>query len=178
MSPGDLPCGDGSAGRICVETKAIGTRRERRMIQGLRTAIYRVADLERAREWYVGVLGSRPYFEESLYVGFDVGGFELGLRPPEPGGTLGGSGGVAYWGLRTPTRFSGGCWRWGSRRARQRSGRRRRDPGCHRAGPRRQRVRHHRKPALLLRHVARPRRTPDFCYASPILAQRRRWMGR
>ena len=70
------------------------------MIQGLRTVIYRVADLERAREWYTDVLGFRPYFDEPFYVGFDVGGFELGLQPPEPEGTtLGGNGIVAYWGV-------------------------------------------------------------------------------
>lgn len=69
------------------------------MIQGLRTVIYHVSDLERAREWYAGVLGSRPYFDEPFYVGFDVGGFELGLQPLEPGDTPGGSGTVAYWGV-------------------------------------------------------------------------------
>ena len=70
------------------------------MIQGLRTAIYRAADLERAREWYAGVLGFRPYFDEPFYVGFDVGGFELGLQPSELGDTPGGSGVVAYWGVQ------------------------------------------------------------------------------
>ena len=69
------------------------------MIQGLRTAIYRVAELERAKEWYAGVLGFRPYFDEPFYVGFDVGGFELGLQPLEPNDTLVGSGVVAYWGV-------------------------------------------------------------------------------
>jgi catechol 2,3-dioxygenase-like lactoylglutathione lyase family enzyme len=46
---------------------------------GLRTAIYHVRDLDRAKEWYGTVLGIRPYFEEPFYVGFDIGGFELGL---------------------------------------------------------------------------------------------------
>ena len=67
------------------------------MIQGLRTAIYHTADLERAREWYAGVLGFRPYFDEPFYVGFGVDGFELGLQPSEPDGALRGSGVVAYW---------------------------------------------------------------------------------
>ena len=49
------------------------------MIQGPRTVISHVADLERAREWYVGVLGFRPYFAEPFYFNFEVGGFELGL---------------------------------------------------------------------------------------------------
>ncbi|QIN77781.1 VOC family protein [Rubrobacter marinus] len=69
------------------------------MIRGLRTAIYRTADLGRAKEWYAGVLGFGPYFDEPFYVGFEVGGFELGLQPSEPGATPGGGGVVAYWGV-------------------------------------------------------------------------------
>jgi predicted enzyme related to lactoylglutathione lyase len=70
------------------------------MILGLRTTIYRVRDLERAKEWYGAVLGKDPYFDEPFYVGFDVGGFELGLLPEEPGDPApGGEGAVAYWGV-------------------------------------------------------------------------------
>ena len=44
------------------------------------------------------MLGAPPYFDEPFYVGFDVGGFELGLQPQEPGGPgPGASGVVAYW---------------------------------------------------------------------------------
>jgi predicted enzyme related to lactoylglutathione lyase len=72
------------------------------MILGLRTAIYRVGDLDRAKEWYGAVLGKEPYFDEPFYAGFDVGGFELGLQPREPGdpGPVGGEGVVAYWGVQ------------------------------------------------------------------------------
>ena len=72
------------------------------MILGLRTAIYRVGDLDRAKEWYGAVLGKKPYFDEPFYAGFDVGGFELGLQPLEPGGAgPGGEGVVAYyWGVQ------------------------------------------------------------------------------
>ncbi|WP_161967441.1 VOC family protein [Fimbriiglobus ruber] len=66
------------------------------MIQGLRTVIYHVSDLNRAKAWYAQVVGREPYFDEPYYVGFDVGGFELGLVPDGksgPGGT------VAYWGV-------------------------------------------------------------------------------
>lgn len=70
------------------------------MILGLRTAIYRVGDMDRAKEWYGAVLGKGPYFDEPFYVGFDVGGFELGLRPEEPGvAGRGDEGVVAYWGV-------------------------------------------------------------------------------
>ena len=48
---------------------------------GLRTAIYWVADIEAAKAWYTKVLGIEPYFDEPFYVGFNVGGYELGLQP-------------------------------------------------------------------------------------------------
>ena len=51
------------------------------MILGLRTAIYPVTDLARGKAWYAGVLGVAPYFDQPFYVGFAVGGFELGLIP-------------------------------------------------------------------------------------------------
>jgi len=69
------------------------------MFCGLRTAIYHVGDLDRAKEWYGAVLGIWPYFDEHFYVGFDVGGFELGLQPDEPGAPRARSGVVAYWGV-------------------------------------------------------------------------------
>jgi len=56
------------------------------MILGLRTAIYPVKDLASAKAWYSQVLGQTPYFDQPFYVGFSVGGFELGLLPQgEPG---------------------------------------------------------------------------------------------
>ncbi len=48
---------------------------------GLRTASYNVPDLHEATVWYSIVLGIEPYFNEPFYVGFNVGGFELGLVP-------------------------------------------------------------------------------------------------
>jgi catechol 2,3-dioxygenase-like lactoylglutathione lyase family enzyme len=67
------------------------------MFQGMRTVAYYVGDLDRAKEWYRQVLGVPPYFDEPFYVGFNVGGFELGLLP---GADRAGQGGaVAYWGV-------------------------------------------------------------------------------
>ena len=51
------------------------------MLLGLRTTIYPAPDLARAKAWYSEVLGQPPYFDEPFYVGFEVGGFELGLLP-------------------------------------------------------------------------------------------------
>ncbi len=67
------------------------------MFLGLRTAIYHAPDLEEAKLWYTQVLGMEPYFSERFYVGFNVGGYELGLNP-DPGAGLDCPGGsVAYW---------------------------------------------------------------------------------
>ena len=71
---------------------------------GLRTVKYRAPDIKRARDWYTGVLGFGPYFDEPFYVGFSVGGFELGLDPdltePGAGEATPDQGGVTvYWGV-------------------------------------------------------------------------------
>ncbi len=66
------------------------------MIQGLRTAIYPTPDLARGKAWYRQVLGHDPYFDEPFYVGFAVGGFELGLVPD---GQTGLAGVQVYWGV-------------------------------------------------------------------------------
>jgi predicted enzyme related to lactoylglutathione lyase len=66
---------------------------------GLRTVVYHVMDLASAKDWYSRVLGFGPYFDEAFYVGFDVGGFELGLLPAESGSPAGLGGTTAYWGV-------------------------------------------------------------------------------
>ena len=68
------------------------------MFQGLRTVVYAVSDLAKAAEWYTQVLGQPPYFSEPYYVGFNVGGFELGLDP-DTTGVVRGNNAVAYWGV-------------------------------------------------------------------------------
>jgi len=66
------------------------------MILGLRTVGYPVSDLVKAKDWYGRVLGLAPYFDEPFYVGYSVGGFELGLIPD---GQPGPQGAIAYWGV-------------------------------------------------------------------------------
>lgn len=70
------------------------------MILGLRTAIYHVTpdQLDRAKAWYAQLTGAAPYFDQPFYVGFNVGGFELGLLPDD--GNPGPGGSVAYWGTK------------------------------------------------------------------------------
>lgn len=66
---------------------------------GLRTVLYYAPDLDKAKNWYSQVLGIAPYFDQPFYVGFSVGGYELGLDP-DSSTTPGGSGGtVVYWGV-------------------------------------------------------------------------------
>ena len=73
------------------------------MFVGLRTVVYPVEDLETAKRWWSGVLGIEPYFDQPFYVGFNVGGFELGLDPDTSGRAAGGAdpGAVAYWGVES-----------------------------------------------------------------------------
>jgi len=66
------------------------------MILGLRTAIYPAPDLAAAKAWYTKVLAAEPYFDQPFYVGWSVGGFELGLVPD---GTPGTTGPQPLWGV-------------------------------------------------------------------------------
>lgn len=68
------------------------------MLLGLRTVIYHVRDLDKAKEWYTRVVGHGPYFDQPFYVGFNVGGYELGLDLDCTGVSKGGSTFV-YWGV-------------------------------------------------------------------------------
>ena len=68
------------------------------MVLGLRTVIYAAPDLVKAKAWYTQVLGQEPYFAETFYVGFSVGGFELGLDP-DTEKVKAGNNAVAYWGV-------------------------------------------------------------------------------
>jgi predicted enzyme related to lactoylglutathione lyase len=67
---------------------------------GLRTAKYSARDLAAAKEWYRRVLGFDPYFDEPFYVGFNVGGYELGIVPDDAAAVdRAEGGGLAYWGV-------------------------------------------------------------------------------
>lgn len=68
-------------------------------VVGLRTVIYHVSDLARAKDWYTAAFAQSPYFDEPFYVGFSIGGFELGLDPDLEGGAPGAGGATAYWGV-------------------------------------------------------------------------------
>lgn len=67
------------------------------MVKGLATVIYQVSDLDQAKAWYSAVFQQTPYFDRPFYVGFNIGGYELGLHPVGPEGKVGPGGSVAYW---------------------------------------------------------------------------------
>lgn len=63
---------------------------------GLRTTIYKVSDLQKAKDWYAKAFQTKPYFDEPFYVGFNIQGYELGLLPDasEKGDNV-----MSYWGV-------------------------------------------------------------------------------
>jgi catechol 2,3-dioxygenase-like lactoylglutathione lyase family enzyme len=64
-------------------------------LQGLRTLIHPVTDLDAAKAWWTEYLGFGPYFDEPFYVGFEVAGYELGLLPGDEPAV----GALTYWGV-------------------------------------------------------------------------------
>ena len=76
------------------------------MILGQRTVIYGVDNLREAKEWYNKIFLKKPYFENDTYIGYDIGGYELGLQEKK---FLFGeqnfqfhrqdSGNISYWGV-------------------------------------------------------------------------------
>ena len=51
------------------------------MNQGIRLFVYPVKDIAQAKTLYSQLLGVEPYVDEAYYVGFRVGGQEMGLDP-------------------------------------------------------------------------------------------------
>lgn len=68
-------------------------------ILGLRTTIYKVADLDKAKEWYGKAFQAKPYFDEPFYVGFNIAGYELGLLPDDMAGASKTTNVLSYWGV-------------------------------------------------------------------------------
>ncbi len=68
------------------------------MFAGLRTQVFYVTDLDQAKTWWGARLGVAPYFDQPFYVGFNVGGYELGLAPANPDDPKE-KGSVTYWGV-------------------------------------------------------------------------------
>jgi predicted enzyme related to lactoylglutathione lyase len=65
------------------------------MTEGVKTIMYPVTDLARAKTLYGKLLGVEPYMDEAYYVGFKVGGQDVGLDPHGHGKGMAGP--VGYW---------------------------------------------------------------------------------
>src|ERR1700730_14540598 len=65
------------------------------MPQGINVLVYPVTDLAHAKAVYSALLGVEPYADQPYYVGFRVGGHELGLDPN--GHKQGMPGPIAFW---------------------------------------------------------------------------------
>jgi len=90
----DVSAATSTAGYVQSATK------EHAMFLGLRTAKYEVQDMAKAKEWYSKALGMQPYFDEpAFYVGYNVGGYDLGLVPAPKAEAKRAAAGVAYWGV-------------------------------------------------------------------------------
>jgi predicted enzyme related to lactoylglutathione lyase len=94
------PALTGNTRRAALARKMIHDSKEPGMFLGLRTVKYEVQDLAKAKDWYSKVFGVQPYFDEpAYYVGYNIGGYELGLVPEPKAATKREGAGVAYWGV-------------------------------------------------------------------------------
>lgn len=66
---------------------------------GLRTTIYMVPDIAKAKEWYRKAFQADPYFDTPFYVGFNIGGYELGLHPEDKPMGPRSDNVLSYWGV-------------------------------------------------------------------------------
>src|SRR6266704_190584 len=51
------------------------------MASGMQTVIYPVKDLESAKKVYTTLLGTPPAYDSAYYVGWNIGGQDIGLDP-------------------------------------------------------------------------------------------------
>jgi predicted enzyme related to lactoylglutathione lyase len=65
------------------------------MTEGIKAIIYPVKDLAKAKTLYSKLLGVEPNMDEPYYVGFNVGGQDVGLDPNGHGQGM--TGPVGYW---------------------------------------------------------------------------------
>ena len=69
------------------------------LMLGLRTTIYMVSNIIEATARYSKAFNTKPYFNEPFYVGFNIGGYELGLQPEEKDVNSKTENVFSYWGV-------------------------------------------------------------------------------
>jgi predicted enzyme related to lactoylglutathione lyase len=94
------PARASNAASVSSPFGAIYNTKEPGMFLGLRTVKYEVQNVSKAKDWYSKVFGVQPYFDEpAYYVGYNIGGYELGLVPEPEASAKRDAAGVAYWGV-------------------------------------------------------------------------------
>jgi predicted enzyme related to lactoylglutathione lyase len=79
-----------------MELRRCDTQEEERyMTAGIKTIVYPVRDLAKARTLFTELLGVKPAMDEAYYVGYNVAGQDVGLDPH--GHSKGMTGPVGYW---------------------------------------------------------------------------------
>jgi len=63
----------------------------------LRSHIIQATDIQEVAGWYEKVLEKKPYFTADQYIGFDAGGFELGIFKRDTGYLKIGNNVEVYW---------------------------------------------------------------------------------
>ncbi|MFY7669521.1 VOC family protein [Tenacibaculum sp. MEBiC06402] len=85
--------------QISSKSKNKKKEMEKTQFLGLRTTIYKVGDITNAKKWYSKAFGIEPYFDQPFYVGFNIGGFELGLQPEKEPIENKTENVITYWGV-------------------------------------------------------------------------------
>lgn len=67
------------------------------VLRSVRSVIFQVDDLDKAKAFYSAALGRTPYFDQPFYAGYNVDGQELGLHPDVSKLRPGAGGAIAYW---------------------------------------------------------------------------------
>jgi predicted enzyme related to lactoylglutathione lyase len=67
--------------KVGKKVNEISEQKECFMNQGMKTIIYPVTDINRAKQLYSALLGAEPYVDGAYYVGFRVGDQQIGLDP-------------------------------------------------------------------------------------------------
>jgi predicted enzyme related to lactoylglutathione lyase len=65
------------------------------MTDGAQSIVFPVRDAEQAKAVFRALLNTEPHTDQPYYIGFNVGGFEIGLDPN--GHSKGLTGPVTYW---------------------------------------------------------------------------------
>ena len=68
-------------------------------VLGLSTVTYAVQsdDFKKATTWYEAAFKTAPYYQSDFYMGFNIGGYELGILPYNEPPTPKSNQSVAYW---------------------------------------------------------------------------------